>query len=205
MESKILKNTAKIVSWIFHPFLVPIWGFLLLMNFIPGSEFYDDKLKYFLYAIVFVSTCVFPLMFVLVLSFNPSYNRKMEHPRDRILPYFFTAISAFFGSQLMARLSIPGIFRVFLLGTCLVLVILFMVTFVWKISAHAAGVGGLIGSMLALTFRLGMDLTWIIILLFLIAGVVGSSRIYLEKHTPAQVYAGFAVSLSGMFFMVFLI
>lgn len=129
----------------------------------------------------------------------------MEHHSDRILPYLFTAFSTFLGAQLIGKLPIPGIFKIFLLGTSIILIILLIVTWFWKISGHASGIGGLLGTSLAMTFRYGIDLTWIIVALFVISGAVGTSRVYLKKHTPAQVYAGFSMSFAVMFALVYFI
>jgi len=107
------------------------------------------------------------------------------------------------GAQLIAKLPVPKIFSVFLLGSCLVLLILFAITIKWKISGHGAGMGGLLGAVLALTFKYGINLLWPIIVVILISGAVGSSRIYLKKHTPMQVYAGFSVSVLCMYLTIY--
>ncbi len=205
MIEKINKYLAQFFSGVFNPFLIPSIGLFTLMVFIPGTEFYSSKLKLIIYLITFLSTCVIPLLFILILSLNPSFDRAMEHHSDRIIPYLFTAFSTFLGAQLIGKLPLPhpNVFRLFLLGTSFILIILLVVTWFWKISGHASGVGGLLGASLAMTFRFGIDITWIIAVLFVISGAVGTSRVYLKKHTPAQVYAGFSMSIAVMFSLVY--
>ena len=57
------------------------------------------------------------------------------------------------------------------------------------------GIGGIVGAILGLSFRLMIDLSLIISLLILCAGAVGYARLSLEAHNPAQVYAGFFLGL----------
>ena len=199
MVEKLNKYLALFFSAVFNPFIIPTLTSLIILSYLPGFEMYSPKVKYILLLIVAASTCIIPLLFLLIVSLSPTINRDMMHHRDRILPYIFSAFSIFMGAQLIGKLPIPRIFSLFLLGACLVLIVLFAVTTMWKISGHAAGVGGLVGTLLSITFKYGIDLTWPIIGSILVAGAVGSARILLNKHTPAQVYAGFSVGVLLMY------
>ena len=203
MVEKISKYLAQFFSAVFNPFIIPVLASLIILNYMPGFEMYSFKVKYILVLIVAASTCIIPLIFLLIVSLSPNINRDMMHHRDRILPFIFSAFSIFMGAQLVGKLPVPRIFSLFLLGACLVLIALFVVTTMWKISGHAAGVGGLVGTLLSITFKYGIDLTWPIIGSILIAGAVGSSRILLNKHTSAQVYAGFSVALLLMYATIY--
>ncbi|MFA9388388.1 MAG: hypothetical protein ACERKD_01185 [Prolixibacteraceae bacterium] len=153
--------------------------------------------------IVCASTCIIPLIFMLIVSLSPNINLDMMHHRDRILPYIFSAFSLYLGAQLVGKLPVPHIFSLFLLASCLILILLFAITTKWKISGHMAGVGALVGSLLSITFKYGIDLTYPIIASILIAGAVGSSRIILKKHSSAQVYAGFGLSVLCMYVTIY--
>jgi hypothetical protein len=118
------------------------------------------------------------------------------------MPYLFIAICAFLGSQFMGRLPIPGLFRIFLLGICLIMVISTLISIKWKISEHTLALGGFWGTLLALNFKFGMNILWLIIGVILISGVVASSRIYLEKNTTHQVYRGFLTGMVCMFLII---
>ena len=66
----------------------------------------------------------------------------------------------------------------------------------WKISMHGAGMGAIIGFVFALMYynlTLGEPL-WLLIVAVLVAGLVGSARIILNKHTIWQVVAGTTVA-----------
>lgn len=183
--------------------MMPSLAFFIMLVYMPGFEMYSFRVKMLLMGIVLVSTCLLPLLFILLISANRYVNRDMMHHRDRILPFIFSAFSFFIGAQVIGKLPIPHIFSLFLLGSCLVLILLFAITTRWKISGHGVGVGGLTGTLLALTFKYGIDLSWPIVVAILVSGAVGSSRIYLGKHTPAQVYAGFGLSVCCMYLTIY--
>jgi membrane-associated phospholipid phosphatase len=65
----------------------------------------------------------------------------------------------------------------------------------WKISMHMTGIGGLCGSLLLCSIIWPIDIRWMLAAVFLIAGIIGSSRLILNAHTPAQVSAGFFAGL----------
>jgi len=76
------------------------------------------------------------------------------------------------------------------------------ITYFWKISAHALGVGGVCGFLIELNtqvFNQGMLIALLSALL--ISGTVMTARLILKAHTQAQVYTGFSVGILFGFFM----
>ncbi len=189
--SKILPLTARITSIVFHPLLIPTLGFILLFN----SGFYFSMLpwnvKKFILLVVLLSTCLLPALSIRLLSLSPKFDIRMERNTDRILPLLFSSISYYIGYLILLQFPVFPIYKFFLIASILVQVALLLISFVWKISAHAAAIGGLVGGFFALSFRLQENPVMILILLILIAGMVGSARLILKKHTSLQVYAGF--------------
>jgi membrane-associated phospholipid phosphatase len=184
--------------------LIPTIGFLVVMAYLPGLELYSIKAKYILLVIVFISTGMLPLIFLRIISLSPGYNRELNHHKERILPYLFNALSSFLGLQLLIKLPFHSVYSSLMIGTFVLLVFLSIISFWWKISEHTAGIGGLLGILLALIFKYGLNLLYPVIATILIAGAVASSRLYLKKHTPSQVYAGFGFSALLMFILVYI-
>jgi membrane-associated phospholipid phosphatase len=187
----ILTPVARFTSVIFHPLLIPTFGFLLLFN----SDFYFSILpwnaKKYMLLVVFMSTCVLPAISILILSLSPKFDLNMEKNTDRVLPLFISSISYYLGYLLLKRLPIFPVYNVILIGAVLVQIALIPISMRWKISAHAAAIGGLVGVVLGLSFRLQENPVQLLSLLVLTAGLVGTSRLILEKHTHSQVFAGF--------------
>ncbi|MDA3881509.1 MAG: hypothetical protein PF436_14050 [Prolixibacteraceae bacterium] len=203
MTNNILKYIAQFFSFVFNPFLIPTMGFLIVYYNMPSVELYTDKVRNILLGIVFVSTFVLPIFFIFLMTVSKRINYNMMHHRERLLPYIFSAFSILLGAQLLGKLPVPEIYKMFLLATCLILIILFFITMKWKISGHAAGMGGLVGLLVGVALKYGIEINAYIIASLIISGIVCSTRLYLKKHNPAQVYAGFSISSLFMFSVIY--
>jgi len=202
MKEKISNYTAWFFAGAFNPLLVPTFGLLLIMGYMPGVEYFSFKLKLVILGVIFLSTCFIPVLFISLGNLNRAWNKVPNQYIDRVMPYLFIIMSAFLGSQFLGKLPIPGIFRIFLLGICITMIASSLIAFKWRVSDYMLALGGLWGAFLAFNFKFGMDLLWLIIGLILLSGVVGSSRIYLEKNSPWQVYVGFLAGMICMFIVV---
>ncbi|MGD9930060.1 MAG: phosphatase PAP2 family protein, partial [Mangrovibacterium sp.] len=118
-------------------------------------------------------------------------DQSMDKNTDRIVPMLFSAIFYYMGYYYLGRIPIYPVYRVFLISSVLTIILLLVITLRWKISAHMAGIGGLIGAIIALSLRLGINSSLLLAVLIGVAGLVGSSRLLLGKHNPQQIYAGF--------------
>jgi len=202
-NNKIFVYLARITSWVFHPFLIPSLGFLLLLN----SGFYFAILpwtvKQYILLVVFLSTCVLPAISIGLLALNPKFDVNMEKSTDRILPLILTSLYYYLGYLILRRLPVFPIYNFFLISSVLVQIALLIVSMRWKISAHLAAIGGLVGGFLGLSIRLHENPVAMLIGLILIGGLVGTARLMLQKHTSQQVYAGFllGVTVMGMVFL----
>jgi membrane-associated phospholipid phosphatase len=202
MTEKISKIIAQSISNVFNPLTIPTFGFLIIMNKIPVVEFYSDKIKAIIIGVVFVSTCLLPGLFIMLTSLNSEIIKLNTFHQEKIIPYIFIAFSTFLGAQFLGKLPLLGIFKFLLIGSAVVAIALTIITIMWKISSHTTAVGALFGTLLALNLKYSMNFLWIIIAILLISGAIASSQIYLEKHTPSQVYAGFGLGLLCMFSLI---
>ncbi len=119
----------------------------------------------------------------------------METRQERKIPYLVTAIFYFIEFYFLIKTDIPKIIIWMMAGASLLVLSVLLINLFWKISAHMAGIGGLIGMMIGISFRLQIDLHLILVLLFLIAGLVGFARLKLSAHSSAEVYAGFLLGI----------
>ena len=182
---------ARVISTIFHPLMLPTLGFLLLFN----SGFYFSILPWsverFILLVVFLSTCILPAFCIGLLSLNPKFDLNMEKNIDRVLPLILSSLFYYLGYLILQRLPVFPIYKLFIIASILVQIALLVISLKWKISAHSAAIGGLLGAFFGLSFRLHENPMIILIILVLLAGTIGSARLILGKHTRAQIYAGF--------------
>ena len=199
------KSIAKIISAIFHPFFIPTFGYLILLN----SNFYLSLIgwdaKRFIMLVVFFSTAILPMLSVAIMALSPNFNMSMENKRDRIIPLLSTAVFYYIGFMLLRTIRIFAFFKLFMIASVVVLIILLIITFKWKISTHMAAAGGLTASVLALSFRSGTNPVAAIVLAIVISGLVGTSRLILQKHNLTQLAAGYTVGFSILYLVIYFI
>lgn len=190
------KTLAKIFSILFHPILLPSIGMLIMFNSGSVLEFIPFQAKKVILLIVFVSTAVLPLTFVPFFIFQKIVKSvQMENAKERLVPYFVTAVLYTFCYYLLGRLGAPATINKLILIAALSIFSLFILSFFSKISAHMVGAGGLIGALIAVSFIFEVNLEYYIIATIIVSGILGFSRLALEKHKPYQIYAGWFLGL----------
>ena len=189
----IIPALSRLASLVFNPLLIPTWGFLLLSN----SGFYFAVLpwsvKKYMLLVTLLFTCILPALSMGLLSLSSKFDLKMEKSTDRILPLLISSICYYLGYLVLELMPLFPLFNLFLVASILVQIALILVSLKWKISAHSAAIGGLTGGFMAMSFRLQENPVLILSFLILAAGMVGTSRLVLLKHTRAEVYAGFGL------------
>ena len=68
-----------------------------------------------------------------------------------------------------------------------------------------AAIGGLTGTVFALSFRSGTNPMYTILILVLLSGLVGTARLILEKHTISQLIAGYGIGFIILYLVIFFI
>lgn len=190
----MLRRTAHFFSWIFQPLLMPIYGALLFLN-LPFYAFslLPSAVKWYVISCNLLFTFFMPVFIILLMKrFNMISTLTLENREDRKYPILFTAVFYISNYYFLKKVNLPAPYLFFLLAGMFSLISTLFITNYWKISMHMTGIGGLCGSFMLLSFIWPIDLRLIIAALFLVAGIVGSSRLILNVHTPAQVAAGFA-------------
>lgn len=188
----------KIISYLFHPLLLPLFGLLLIFNVDELNLWFSSpQQKHFLYALTFTATFLLPLLNAfLLLKMKQISSLAMETRQERKIPYLASAVFYIAESYFLANTDVPLLVKALMFGATLLVVSVLLINFFWKISAHMVAIGGLCGMMLAISYRLQINLHHLLVALFLIAGLVAFSRLKLSAHNPSQVYVGFLLGVS---------
>lgn len=171
------------------------YGCALLLYGIPNTV-YDfltpAETKWRLVIIVFMFSFLFPLLNIYFLyRLKRVPNLLLSNRRDRTFPYLLSAVFYFGLAYLLMDVNVWPSIKVFIFGAGLAIAITALVNFRTKISAHMVGVGGLLGVIVSASYLIRFDMTPYYMLIILIAGLIGTSRMYLEEHTGPQIYSGF--------------
>lgn len=155
--------------------------------------------------IVFVFSFLFPLINIFIL-----YKLKkipaitLSNQKDRTFPYVITALFYFGLFYLFFDINIWSVIKMSVLISGVAILLTAFINIKYKISAHMVGIGGLLGALISISSIIRFDMTPFYIVIILLAGIIGLSRITLNEHKPSQVYAGFFLGLitqTALFFV----
>lgn len=190
---------AKAVSYIFHPSIIPTIIFAVVLFGYPSLVPININGKLYLLGFVFFFTFIAPASIVYLLykgDFIKSLT--MENREERLLPFtistiFYTATAYLFVYKLHSFLILSPIIS----SIALALLLTTIVTFFYKISAHAIGISGLLGIAFALQNSYPeFHFMGFIVCSILGSGLLLSARLALNAHTPKQVFSGFILGFS---------
>ncbi len=212
--NRALRSAAYVISVALHPLLVPTYGLILLLLVNPydfGIRVISDMPGKILILRIFLSTFFIPAFAIIMLRLTGLVKTlEMRDRHERIGPYIITAVFYLWMLQnFLHNPTIPLAYTSFLLGGVIGLFLAFFVNIFSKISIHAVGMGGLLG-LIVMTmmwwYRQGsftihstlfgvleVSMAGVLILMLILAGAVGSSRLLLQAHRPPELYNGYLV------------
>jgi len=122
-------------------------------------------------------------------------HKQMSKKENRIVPYIIVLVCYVSCYILMNVMRIPRYMGNILLVSLVIQMTCAIVNIFWKISTHCAGVGAVVGALIAFSIIFDFNPVGWLCLAIIVSGIVGSSRMILRQHTLSQVLAGFTVGL----------
>ena len=182
-----------IISVVLQPLVIPSLVFGLMFFSVPESTSIPEEFKVRIFYLIVLSTLAIPMITIFGLRLSGTLKSvHMAELKDRAIPFSVTSIyyvlTVYF---LYQKKELDPILWQALGVITLAIVGLTIVTFMWKMSAHLTGMGGLIAVILVLglkfpTFRPLYPLLASLVL----TGLVGTVRLFLEAHRPIEIYVG---------------
>ena len=194
-EQKAMRTihyVSAVFSTLLSPMLMPTYAMIIAFQ-LSTYQILLTTDKIIVIAVVSALTCVVPaILFVVMKHFGIITDVHLNNRRERFLPYAIIIFCYVVSALYLFNINAPTWMWMFMFGAATASLISMIVTFFWKISAHMAGIGGLIGLLCKINnFGDGVfDLMPIICVMIITAGILGTSRIAMERHTLWQVIAG---------------
>ena len=184
---------ARLLSMVFTPFYLPIVGLVVLFFFSYLSMFpWTYKLHVLLMTYLF--TILLPTVLIHLYRRYQGWNLiELGRRERRMVPYVISILCYFTCIYVMERLHMPHFMGSIIIAALLVQIVCAITNIWWKISTHTAAIGGVGGALFAFAEYLGFNPVWWLCLVFLVAGLLGTSRMILRQHNLAQVVTGFWV------------
>lgn len=194
-----LATAAKIVSVIFHPLLMPLYGMTIIFSAPTLFGYLPFEIKKLLFLIILVNNVLLPL------SLMPFYYHRhiitswnISERKERNVPLLISTILYATTSYIIFKFPIPVFLKTYIFSTTLLSVLVTVVNLRWKISLHSVGAGAIISLVLLLSIKMLTPLEGYLVLAFITGGLILSSRLKLNVHTPAQVWVGLSAGFFGL-------
>ena len=211
------RTLAHFFSVVGHPLLMLTYSLLLLLALNPYAfsvRSWSDKPAMLLLISVFTTSFLLPGFGIALLKpLGLVKSLALADKQERIGPYILSGVFyLWLYKNLASGGQAPALYTTFVLGATIGLFFAFFVNIFTKISAHAVGMGGLIAMLLMAgsvwgdtVFNVPMfggavqlSLNVVIAFAVILAGLVGTARLALDAHTPADLYRGYAAGFVAM-------
>ncbi|MCQ2213281.1 MAG: hypothetical protein MJZ36_06565 [Bacteroidaceae bacterium] len=203
MSEKQLIRISKFLSVAFTPFNAPLWAFIGMFLF-SYLKLLPWNYKLFILCMVWVFTVFIPRMSINVFRvINKWTHWQLSHREHRHMPYVLTLVSYSICLAVMTSMNVPAFIRGVIIASLVAQVICVVVNYWWKISTHMVGMGGMLGVLVSMSYLFYFNPAISVCMLLLLSGLVGTARIILRQHTPAQLFAGYAIGFfCSMYFVL---
>lgn len=201
-----LNRAAEIISVVFHPIFIPLYGLIIIYSSNTLHSFLPVQLKRMIFILVMANNVVLPMALATVLYARGAIKTFNARDRnERVLLLTFSLLMYSLTAFLLLRMHVPGLFRAFFIAIAVVTLITLLITIFYRISLHASGIGGLLVLVLFMAGLYHIDMVWQTVAVLLTGSAVLSSRIYLEDHSPTEVWSGFFAGAAIMGLSLFII
>ena len=160
------------------------------------------KLSVSVLGIVFLSTYILPVLLLFFLKrFKLIENYHLKTIDERRFPILFMILLFFLLGKLLLDSKIVDLLAFSFFGCATALIVVYILfTLKIKSSLHTLSVGGLIGFVAILSYQFELNLLWLIMFLFILFGVIATSRLKLKAHKNLEVYIGILIGLVAQLF-----
>lgn len=188
----MLNKISKIISVVFHPFLLPIYVMLILLFTETVHSFYPWKVKVYLLWNVTLYTLVLPaLTLALIKHLRRVRNRRMSKREYTIIALLIGASCYILCAITMMKAPSLSIFRkIAMAGVLCELFCLVTIPF-GRISTHLTAMGAAVAIFTLLNILGEISLFWILLTTILCAGILSSARLYMGRNRSRQLFIGF--------------
>ena len=197
-EKDIKKQLAYGLSAVLFPLFTPTY---LMVVFCALFSQYMLPLpaQYWWFAIggTMLFTCIMPFAVLISMKMQGRISDlDVSNRRERLVPFLYAIL--FFGlwcAYLDVVLKVPTFMFWTAVCSVLALVACAIISHWWKISAHLASMGGVVGMVIGYLLYFGLNAPVSVSLLLLLSLLLMYARIYLGAHTPEQTVLGFLLGL----------
>jgi membrane-associated phospholipid phosphatase len=198
-----MKKILPFFSYAFHPIFIPVLGTVLFLSQSPIN--YTPFQKGIVVFQVAIITFFLPLAFFYLLrTFGKVDTIMLSDTSQRKMPLLLQVVLTLVlieKSVTIARL--PELYFFFLAGLFSTIIALLLVFLKIKASIHMIALSAFLVFAIALSRHFQTNGMLLVSVLLLLNGLVASSRLYMQAHTPRELLLGFIVGFFPQLIVAF--
>ena len=173
-----MKKLAPIVSYFFHPLIMPSLGLLIILNSGSYLALLDPAAKRALVFVMALGTLVFPLMMLPIIQYRSLLRSELSDSQgERLVPQAIILVLYIITYVYFKRLPVSKVIHAYALSVTIGMLLLVIINLKVKVSMHLAGLGGISGLIIALIYLYQTPLQGFLLLSLLAAGLLGTARL----------------------------
>ncbi|NHM05803.1 hypothetical protein G4D82_01090 [Flavobacterium sp. CYK-4] len=188
-----LKKILPLFSYLFHPILIPLFGTLLyLFGYDNG---FAGLAKFLILAQVVLITILLPITLLYFLKITGKADSMMlPDINQRKIPLLIQLVLVgILLSRSFTTDNVPELFYFFLGGMMSTTLALLLVFLKFKASLHMIGISALTAFVIGMSIHHFDHALLEISGLFIVSGLVGSSRLQMKAHSGIELAIGYAI------------
>ncbi len=191
-DTPLLRNLAIAISWILHPYLLPIYLVTLLLVFTAFAH-YSANIRIYIFWVVLLYTAIIPaLSFGMLRSLRTRIDFRIGRYRQQVLPLLIGAICYILCAITIAKIPSAIFIRKVMIAAALCEFLCLLLSPRYKIDRHLMGMGALTAVFVVLNIIGVGEMFAALLGGILCTGLLASAHLYLGRHNPAQLLIGYS-------------
>ncbi len=199
-----LWRTARYISAIFSPLLIPTYAVAVAMWITPLNTTPENVRFIACMFVLFITGGIPMAMLLTLLRLGRITDIDISDRRQRTLPTLLISLCYVAAGIYMWRISAPWWMIMFFAAAFVVAMVCIVISRRWKISGHSTAIGGVLGMVIWLVLSGLTDIDpmpWVTGMVIM-AGIVGTARVILGAHDTIQVLAGWILGAVITYFIL---
>lgn len=197
-----MNNFLKLVSYIFHPLFMPLFGSLLYYAITPKYSPMEVK-GGVLIKIIILTICIPVIFYYLLKNLGIVSSVFLEKVNERKVPLYAQLVLIFLVLRVvMPQTYAPELYFFFVGVLATTVGCLLLVFFKIKASIHMMGIASITMFVVVLSIHYKINLLILIGMLIIISGLVATSRLSLKAHSAIELSFGILLGLVPQFMVI---
>jgi hypothetical protein len=185
---------------------MPLYGLLIIYSSPTLLSFIPFEVKRTIFILVTANNIILPLSVASILYSRGAIKTfNVRDRNERVLLLTFALMMYTVTAVLLMKIPVPNLFKAYFISIAIVTLVTLVITVFYRLSLHSAGIGGLLSLLVFMIMLYDIGSVWQLIIVLVPGGAVMSSRLYLDDHKPAEVWAGLFAGAAAMSLSLYLL